>query len=118
MVSPACSTHCAVSLTMASDRARTRGSKSPRRVGPAGTVRRHCNCQSLLCSVTYAVTTAGCSSGGMALILLRSEHCARCEIVRDDLAAGGTPHTLVAQDIRQRRVERADPVRYADHERV
>src|ERR671925_11466 len=48
----------------------------------------------------------------------RSERRARCEIVLDDLAPGCAPHPLVAQDVRKRRVERADPVRHADDERV
>src|SRR5262252_756191 len=48
----------------------------------------------------------------------RSERRARGEVVRDDLATRGTPHTLVAQDVRERRVERADAVWHADNERV
>jgi hypothetical protein len=34
------------------------------------------------------------------------------EVVLDDLAPGRAPHTFVAQDIGERRVERADPVRH------
>src|SRR4030095_159760 len=40
------------------------------------------------------------------------------EVVLDDLAASRTPYTLVAQDIGERCVEYADPVRYADDERM
>jgi len=47
-----------------------------------------------------------------------SERRARCEIVLDGLAPGRAPHALVAQNVRERRVERADPVRHADDERV
>src|SRR5438876_293569 len=38
------------------------------------------------------------------------------EVVLDDLAPGRAPHTLVAQDVGERRVERADPVRYTNDE--
>src|SRR5881409_338814 len=40
------------------------------------------------------------------------------EVMLDDLAPGRTPHTLVAQDVGERRVERADSVRHADDERM
>src|SRR5207249_49808 len=40
------------------------------------------------------------------------------EVMLDDLAPGRTPHALVAQDVGERLVERADPVRHADDERM
>src|SRR5262249_59306935 len=49
---------------------------------------------------------------------LGSECRAGGEVVLDDLAAGRAPYALVAQDVGERCVERTDPVRHANDERM
>src|SRR5262245_60136791 len=61
------------------------------------------------------VSATNRASGRVSFI---SERPAGGEIVLDDLASGRAPHALVTQDVAERRIERADPVRHPDDERM